>query len=157
VIVRPHYRSGEGGRPPIGLQRMLRMLFVQHWFNLADRLVKRRGMTASTCAASWASTWAACRCERFGAGNYRRFRVKECAQTRGDVAMSGLQVIAVCKNCRPETNQGSTRRVGIQRNHLREPAGSRLPAERPKLEARTIKPQTLRGNELTPRSWTARS
>jgi transposase, IS5 family len=24
------------GRPPIGLERMLRMYFVQHWFNLAD-------------------------------------------------------------------------------------------------------------------------
>ncbi|WP_198973156.1 transposase, partial [Xylophilus sp. ASV27] len=23
-------------RPPVGLQRMLRMYFVQHWFNLAD-------------------------------------------------------------------------------------------------------------------------
>ena len=24
------------GRPPVGLRRMLRMYFVQHWFNLAD-------------------------------------------------------------------------------------------------------------------------
>ena len=24
------------GRPPVGLERMLRMYFVQHWFNLAD-------------------------------------------------------------------------------------------------------------------------
>ena len=30
------YARGEGGRPPIGLERMLRMHFVQHWFNLAD-------------------------------------------------------------------------------------------------------------------------
>ncbi|MDE1998301.1 MAG: IS5 family transposase [Burkholderiales bacterium] len=35
-VVQPHYPKGDGGRPPIGLQRMLRMLFVQHWFNLAD-------------------------------------------------------------------------------------------------------------------------
>jgi IS5 family transposase len=35
-VVQPHYPKGEGGRPPIGLERMLRMLFVQHWFNLAD-------------------------------------------------------------------------------------------------------------------------
>jgi IS5 family transposase len=35
-VVEPHYPKGEGGRPPIGLERMLRMLFVQHWFNLAD-------------------------------------------------------------------------------------------------------------------------
>jgi IS5 family transposase len=35
-VVEPHYPTGEGGRPPIGLERMLRMHFVQHWFNLAD-------------------------------------------------------------------------------------------------------------------------
>jgi IS5 family transposase len=35
-VVQPYYPSGEGGRPPIGLERMMRMLFVQHWFNLAD-------------------------------------------------------------------------------------------------------------------------
>ena len=36
AVVQPHYAKGLGGRPPIGLERMLRMLFVQHWFNLAD-------------------------------------------------------------------------------------------------------------------------
>lgn len=36
TVVEPYYPKGEGGRPPIGLERMLRMLFVQHWFNLAD-------------------------------------------------------------------------------------------------------------------------
>ncbi len=35
-VIEPHYPKGVGGRPPIGLERMLRMDFVQHWFNLAD-------------------------------------------------------------------------------------------------------------------------
>jgi transposase, IS5 family len=35
-VVEPYYPKGEGGRPPIRLERMMRMLFVQHWFNLAD-------------------------------------------------------------------------------------------------------------------------
>lgn len=35
-VVRPHYPKGVGGRPPIGLERMLRIHFIQHWFNLAD-------------------------------------------------------------------------------------------------------------------------
>src|ERR1700752_3222277 len=34
--VEPPYPKGQGGRPPVGLERMLRMYFVQHWFNLAD-------------------------------------------------------------------------------------------------------------------------
>lgn len=36
AVIEPHYPKGEGGRPTIGLERMVRMLFVQHWFNLAD-------------------------------------------------------------------------------------------------------------------------
>ena len=36
AVVQPHYPRGEGGRPPIGLERMVRMLCVQHWYNMAD-------------------------------------------------------------------------------------------------------------------------
>src|SRR5271170_6069108 len=36
-IVRPYYYKGEGvGRRPIELERMLRIYFLQHWFNLSD-------------------------------------------------------------------------------------------------------------------------
>jgi IS5 family transposase len=35
-VVEPHYPKGIGGRPPIGLERMLRIHCIQHWFNLAD-------------------------------------------------------------------------------------------------------------------------
>jgi IS5 family transposase len=34
--IAPHYPKAGNGRPPIGLERMLRMYFIQHWFNLAD-------------------------------------------------------------------------------------------------------------------------
>ena len=34
--IAPHYPKAGNGRPPIGLERMLRIHFVQHWFNLAD-------------------------------------------------------------------------------------------------------------------------
>ena len=36
AVVRPHYPTGEGGRPPIDLERMLRIHFLQQWFNLSD-------------------------------------------------------------------------------------------------------------------------
>jgi IS5 family transposase len=36
AVIEPHYPKLGNGRPPVGLQRMLRMYFVQHWFNLAD-------------------------------------------------------------------------------------------------------------------------
>jgi IS5 family transposase len=36
AVIEPHYPKPGNGRPPVGLRRMLRMYFVQHWFNLAD-------------------------------------------------------------------------------------------------------------------------
>ena len=35
-VIAPHDPKGVGARPPIGLERMLRIHFIQHWFNLAD-------------------------------------------------------------------------------------------------------------------------
>ena len=35
-VIEPYYPKAGNGRPPVGLARMLRMYFVQHWFNLAD-------------------------------------------------------------------------------------------------------------------------
>ena len=34
-VIEPHYPKAGNGRPPIGLERMLRIHFIQHWFNLA--------------------------------------------------------------------------------------------------------------------------
>jgi transposase, IS5 family len=36
AIVEPYYPKRGNGRPPIGLERMMRIHFIQHWFNLAD-------------------------------------------------------------------------------------------------------------------------
>ena len=36
ALVQPHYPKAGNGRPPIGLERMLRMYWVANWFNLAD-------------------------------------------------------------------------------------------------------------------------
>jgi len=36
TLVEPHYPKGENGRPPVGLKVMLRIYFLQHWFNLSD-------------------------------------------------------------------------------------------------------------------------
>ncbi len=36
ALIEPVYPKAGGGRPPIGLERMLRMYFLAHWFNLSD-------------------------------------------------------------------------------------------------------------------------
>jgi transposase, IS5 family len=35
-LIEPHYPKEGNGRPPIGLSIMLRIYFLQHWFNLSD-------------------------------------------------------------------------------------------------------------------------
>ena len=40
-VIKPFYPKPKGaGRPPIGLERMLRIHFLQHWFNLSDPAVE---------------------------------------------------------------------------------------------------------------------
>jgi len=36
ALIEPHYPNGENGRPPVGLSIMLRVYFLQQWFNLSD-------------------------------------------------------------------------------------------------------------------------
>ena len=37
AVIEPHYPKVEGrGRPPLGLEKMLRIYFLQQWFNLSD-------------------------------------------------------------------------------------------------------------------------
>ena len=38
--LRPFYPKGERGRPPIGLERMLRIHFLQQWYGLADEAME---------------------------------------------------------------------------------------------------------------------
>src|SRR5512144_1767427 len=36
ALIAPHYPKGGSGRPPMPLERMLRVYFMQQWFNLSD-------------------------------------------------------------------------------------------------------------------------
>ena len=42
-VIKPFYpkvKCKGAGRPPVGLERMLRIHFLQHWFNLSDLAVE---------------------------------------------------------------------------------------------------------------------
>jgi IS5 family transposase len=39
-LIRPHYPDTGKGRPPVGIERMLRIYFLQQWFNLSDPAVE---------------------------------------------------------------------------------------------------------------------
>lgn len=40
AVIAPHYPKGERGRPPMGLERMLRVYFLQQWYGLADEALE---------------------------------------------------------------------------------------------------------------------
>jgi transposase, IS5 family len=40
ALIEPHYPQAGNGRPPIGVERMLRIYFLQQWFNLSDPAVE---------------------------------------------------------------------------------------------------------------------
>src|ERR1700683_4880973 len=39
-LIEPHYHKPGNGRPPVGVERMLRIYFLQQWFNLSDPAVE---------------------------------------------------------------------------------------------------------------------
>lgn len=39
-LVRPHYPDGKRGRPPVGIEKMLRVYFLQQWYGLADEALE---------------------------------------------------------------------------------------------------------------------
>lgn len=36
ALIEPHYPKGDRGRPPVGIERMLRIYLLQLWYNLSD-------------------------------------------------------------------------------------------------------------------------
>ena len=59
-MIEPFYPKPGNGRPQIGIERMLRLYFLQHWFNLSDPAIEEalydllamRSIVGSTSAAS---------------------------------------------------------------------------------------------------------
>ena len=39
-LIEPFYPKAGNGRPPVGVERMLRIYFLQQWFNLSDPAVE---------------------------------------------------------------------------------------------------------------------
>src|SRR5438270_13538232 len=40
ALIEPFYPKPGNGRPPVGVERMLRSYFLQQWFNLSDAAVE---------------------------------------------------------------------------------------------------------------------
>jgi hypothetical protein len=60
-LIEPHYpKSGKGGQP-LGLEQMLRICFLQQWFNLSDPQAEDAIYDSESmrrfARADWATTW----------------------------------------------------------------------------------------------------
>jgi len=62
ALIEPVYPKAGPGRPPVGVERMLRMYFLQQWFNLSDPAVEEALYESCRCVALWTSIWVASRC-----------------------------------------------------------------------------------------------
>src|SRR5260370_9347790 len=51
ALVEPHYPKAGNGRPPVGVERMLRIYFLQQWFNLWDPAVEESLYDSAVMAA----------------------------------------------------------------------------------------------------------
>jgi transposase, IS5 family len=70
ALIGPHYPKAGQGRQPLGLEKMLRIYFLQQWFNLSDPQAEDALYDSESmrCFARW--SWATRRC---------RTRVRFCA------------------------------------------------------------------------------
>ena len=62
ALIEPHYPKPGNGRPPVGVERMLRIYFLQQWFNLSDPAVEEALYDSVVMRDSWALTWGRSRC-----------------------------------------------------------------------------------------------
>jgi hypothetical protein len=65
-LIEPHYPKTGNGRPPVGLGIMLRVYFLQHWFNLSDpgvedALYESPALVMQIERAEWRPTLAGCK------------------------------------------------------------------------------------------------
>ena len=58
-LIEPFYPKAGNGRPPVGVERMLRIYFLQQWFNLSDPAVEEALYDCAASAICWRPTiWA---------------------------------------------------------------------------------------------------
>src|ERR1700681_360067 len=61
-LVEPHYPKPVNGRPPEGVERMLRIYFLQQWFNLSDPAVEEALYDSAVMRQFVGIDWARNRC-----------------------------------------------------------------------------------------------
>ena len=49
AVIEPFYLTGERGRPPVGLERMWRVYFLQPWYGLADEALEDALYDSQAC------------------------------------------------------------------------------------------------------------
>jgi len=75
ALIEPYYPKAGNGRPPVGVERMLRIYFLHQWFNLSDPGVEEALYDSAFCGSSRASIWGRSRTGRDDGMQNRRQRL----------------------------------------------------------------------------------
>ena len=57
ALIEPYYPKGGSGGQPNDLEEMLRIYYLQQWFDLSDPQQRTRSMTLSRCGGSQEWSW----------------------------------------------------------------------------------------------------
>lgn len=123
ALIEPVYPKGEGGRPAVPLERMLRVYCLQHWFNLSDPAVEE-ALYESASMRAFAGVDLACEpapdettvckfrhlLERNGLGTKLFQEVGRYLQSRGMKVSTGTIVDATIINAPSSTKNASGER-----------------------------------------------
>jgi IS5 family transposase len=123
ALIEPHYPKAGRGRPPIGLERMLRLHFLQQWFKLSDpgledqlydSIAMRRFVGIDLGLEPVPDETTVCKfrhlLERHGLGQQIFARVHELLQTRGFKVGEGTIVDATLISAPQSTKNASGQR-----------------------------------------------
>ncbi len=115
ALVEPHYPKPGNRRPPVGMERMPRIYFLQQWFNLSDPAVEESLYDSAGMRQFVGVIWAARRCRSY-CGLSLRWRLRGflrcCSDSILESKLSGLspsngQGVSKGDNSRMESNRAS--------------------------------------------------
>ena len=113
AVIEPFYPQGKRGRPPIGLERMLRVYFLQQWYALADEALDAACEASATSVASpAAASPAGAAALPDGTGSSTPARLAPRPRGRG----AGMGGVVVCEGVSRGAGGGvRTEKVGVSK------------------------------------------
>ncbi len=124
AVIEPHYPKAGAGRQPLGLEKMLRIYFLQQWFNLSDPQAEDAIYDSESmrrfAGVELVTTWCPTRARFFGSAPAGEARADE-GDLRGDRGAAGREAaVAAVGNDRGRHDHRGTE-LDEEREAIRDP------------------------------------